>query len=88
MPAILAAREAGIVVVATTRCPAGRLIRDHYGLPTRCAGDERDLLDAGALFSDLQGPKARIGLAVGLSAGLTTAELQRILDTGETAQGG
>lgn len=88
MPAIRKAIEAGVTVVATTRCPAGRLLREHYGLPIRVAGDERDLLEAGVLFSDLQGPKARIALAVGLSAGLGGEELQRILEGGEGAQGG
>ena len=88
MPAVRKAIEAGVTVVATTRCPAGRLLREHYGLPIRVAGDERDLLDAGVIFSDLQGPKARMALAVGLSAGLGGTELQRILETGERAQGG
>jgi L-asparaginase len=76
MSAIRAATSAGMVVAATTRCAEGRLIREHYGLPDRTEGDERDLLDAGALFSDLQGSKARIRLAVGLSAGLSRTELR------------
>lgn len=88
MAAIRKAIAAGVTVVATTRCPAGRLIREHYGLPIRVEGDERDLLDAGVIFSDFQGPKARIALAVGLSAGLGGADLQRILEMGERAQGG
>jgi L-asparaginase len=85
MAAIRKAIAAGVTVVATTRCTAGRLIREHYGLPIGVEGDERDLLDAGVIFSDLQGPKARIALVVGLSAGLGRAELQRILEMGERA---
>lgn len=79
MPAIRRAVAAGVTVAAATRCPAGRLIREHYGLPNRVAGDERDLLDAGVLFSALQGPKTRVALAVGLSAGLSRAALNRLL---------
>jgi L-asparaginase len=76
MDAIRTAIRAGIKVAATTRCAEGRLIRDHYGLPDRAAGDERDLLEAGVLFSDLQGAKARVKLAVGLSAGISGINLQ------------
>lgn len=76
MGAIREATQSGIAVAATTRCPEGRLIREHHGLPDRVAGDERDLLEAGVLFSDLQGVKARIRLAVGLSAGLSPTELR------------
>jgi L-asparaginase len=76
MDAIRTAIRAGIKVAATTRCAEGRLIRDHYGLPDRTAGDERDLLEAGVLFSDLQGAKARVKLAVGLSAGISGINLQ------------
>jgi len=80
MPAIRDAIRAGAVVVAATRCPAGRLIREHYGLPIRVDGDERDLLDAGVIFSDLQGPKARIKLAVALSAGLQREEVRQLFE--------
>jgi len=76
MDAIREATRAGIAVAATTRCPEGRLVREHYGLPDRTDGDARDLLDAGALFTDLRGPKARLRLAVGLSAGLSRTELR------------
>lgn len=75
MNAIRDAVQAGITVAATTRCADGRLIREHHGLPDRTEGDERDLLEAGVLFSDLQGIKARIRLAVGLNADLTRPEL-------------
>jgi L-asparaginase len=76
MGAIREATRAGITVTATTRCAEGRLIREHHGLPDRTEGDERDLLEAGVLFSDLQGVKARLRLAVGLSAGLSPKELR------------
>ncbi len=77
MGTIREATGAGITVAATTRCPEGRLIRDHYGLPDRIDGDERDLLDAGVLFTDLRGPKARVRLAVALNAGLSGGELRQ-----------
>ncbi len=77
VPAIRDAVRAGVTVVATSRCAAGGLLREHYGLPIRVAGDERDLLEAGVVFSDLRGPKARIKLAVALSAGLTGGEVRR-----------
>jgi hypothetical protein len=57
-------------------------LRDHYGLSTRVAGDERDLLDAGALLCDLPGTKARIKTIVGLSAGLSRAQLADWLQEG------
>ncbi len=79
MPAIRDAIRAGVTVVATSRCPAGGLVRDHYGLPIRVEGDERDLLEAGVLFSDLRGPKARIALAVALGAGLTGDVLRSVV---------
>jgi L-asparaginase len=76
MDAVREAAGAGIVLAATTRCPAGRLVRQPHGLADRTSGGEQDLLDAGVLFSDLQGIKARIRLAVGLSAGLSPVELR------------
>lgn len=78
MPAIREAISAGVVIVATTRCPSGHLLRNHYGLANRVEGDERDLQSRGVLFCDLQGPKARIKLAVGLSAGLGLKDLRRV----------
>ena len=76
MGSVRQATSAGIAVAATTRCAGGRLIRGGHGLPVRTEGDERDLLQAGVLFSDLQGIKARIRLAVGISAGLSRSELR------------
>ncbi len=80
MPAIREAIGAGVTVVVTSRCPTGGLLRDHYGLPIRVDGDERDLLEAGALFSHLRGPKARVALGLGLSARLTGDALRSIVE--------
>jgi L-asparaginase len=61
--AVRRAVDAGVVVVVTSRCPAGR-VQPIYG----GGGGGRDLEDAGALFAgDLKGPKARILLMVLLS---------------------
>lgn len=76
MPAIREAADDGIVLAATTRCPTGALMHNHFGLPLRVDGDECDLLESGVLFSNLQGVKARVRLAVALSAGLTRSELR------------
>jgi len=71
-----AAKEAiaaGIPVVLTTRCPAGEA-RPAYAFP----GGGVHWLRAGAILAGpLGGPKARIGLALGLGAGLDTAGLRR-----------
>ena len=64
MDAIRQAISEGVAVVATSRCPAGRLY-DSYGFE----GAYRDLADAGVLFAgDLNGPKARIRLMAALDA--------------------
>lgn len=86
MPAIRAATNASVAVVATTRCHAGGLLRTHYGLPIRVKGDERDLLEAGVIFSDLQGPKARIKLAVALSAGMRGDTLRQAFEKAPNAR--
>jgi L-asparaginase len=75
MPALREAASAGILLVVTSRCGEGPLLREHHGLPTRVPGDERDLLEAGALFCELPGTKARIKTIVGLSAGLSQTEM-------------
>jgi L-asparaginase len=55
--------EKDIIVLVTSRCPAGR-VEPLYG----GGGGGRDLADAGALFvGDLKGPKARLLLMVLLS---------------------
>ena len=61
--AVRRALDAGVAVVVTSRCPAGR-VQPVYG----GGGGGRDLEDAGAIFAgDLKGPKARILLMVLLS---------------------
>ncbi len=77
MPAIREAIGSGVVIVATTRCPSGHLSRNHFGQSDRVEGDGRDLLECGVIFSNLQGPKARIKLALGLSAGLGLEHFRR-----------
>ena len=67
--------EKGIVVVLTTRCPAGAA-SDAYAFP----GGGATWLRAGALLAGhLSGPKARIALALGLGADLDRAALATIL---------
>jgi L-asparaginase len=83
MPAIREAMAAGIGIVATPRSPAGRLIRDHYEQPQRVTGDERDLRDAGVIFANLQGPKARIQLALAKGAGIAGEHLRRLFEEAE-----
>jgi L-asparaginase len=64
MPTIRRAVAGGLVVVATSRCPAGRMY-DSYGF----IGAYRDLADAGVLFAHgLNGPKARIRLMTAFNA--------------------
>jgi L-asparaginase len=75
MPVLRDAAAAGVKLIIASRCGDGPLIRNHYGLPQRVAGDERDLLEIGGIFSELPGTKARIKTIVGLSAGLSRAEL-------------
>ena len=86
MPSIREAVEAGLAVVATTRCSSGRLLRGYYGLPIRAPGDACDLLEAGVIFSDLQSQKARIKLIVALSAGLGQGDLKHVFETGAYAR--
>ena len=67
--------EQGIVVVLTTRCPAGAA-SDAYAFP----GGGATWLRAGALLAGhLSGPKARIALALGLGTGLERAALATLL---------
>lgn len=61
----------GIPVALTTRCPSGSA-RPGYGFP----GGSTAWWEAGAIFTGtLDGLKARMLLALGLGAGLSTAEL-------------
>jgi L-asparaginase len=56
----------GIVVVMANPYPTGRLHRNTY----RHTGGESDLLNRGVIFAGTPGHKARVKLAVLLSAGL------------------
>ena len=58
-------RAAGVPVIATTRCPEGRLARSTYGY----RGSERTLQEAGCLISDLNLQKTRIRAMVAHAAG-------------------
>lgn len=68
MPSVREAVAGGMAVVATARSPMGRLLRAHYGAPVRVDGDEWDLREAGVIFCDLAGTKARIKLQLALAA--------------------
>lgn len=77
-PALLAEAEramiAGIPVILATRCLTGR-VSPAYGFP----GGGRRWIDAGAIPAGrLNGPKARIALALGLGAGLDIAGLRTL----------
>lgn len=77
MPSLRDAVHGGVAVVASARSPMGRLLRSHHGTPVCFDGDERDLREAGVVFCDLPGTKARIKLQLALSANLPKDELQR-----------
>ena len=68
------AMAAGLPVVLTTRCPAGRASA-AYAFP----GGGATWVRAGAILAGyLGGPKARVALALGLGAGLDRAGLERL----------
>jgi L-asparaginase len=78
-PGLLAAgakaMAAGIPVVLTTRCPAGRA-GTAYAFP----GGGATWVRAGALLGGyLGGPKARVALALALGAGLDRTSMERLL---------
>lgn len=56
--------EAGVPIVATTRCPEGRLAVDTYDFP----GSEQTLQELGCYYSDRNLQKARIDTIVGLGS--------------------
>jgi L-asparaginase len=64
----------GTVVCLTTRCASGSVV-PAYGFPGGGAQWQR----TGALLVGLDGPKCRVGLALGLGAGLGDTELRRLL---------
>lgn len=57
-------RAAGVPLVATTRCPEGRLGRETYGFE----GSHATLRELGAYFSDLNLQKTRVRTIVALAA--------------------
>ena len=65
VPALEDLAGAGLPLVATTRCPEGRLARETYGFP----GSEATLVELGCYFSDLNLQKTRIRTIVALAAG-------------------
>jgi len=68
------AMAAGVAVVVTSRCPAGRVLPVYGG-----GGGGRDLEDAGVVFAgDLKGAKARILLMVLLSHPTTRVRVGEI----------
>lgn len=72
VPALEALRDRGVPVVATSRCPEGRLARSTYDFE----GSERTLIDLDCHFSDLVLQKTRIATIVALAAG----ELDAVFD--------
>lgn len=57
--------EEGVPLIATTRCPEGRLARSTYGF----YGSERTIQEIGCLYSDLNLQKTRIRTIVALASG-------------------
>ena len=77
-PALLTAASeligTGVPVALTTRCPSGRAL-PGYAFP----GGSNAWWEAGALFTGtLDGPKARVLVALGVGAGATSEELAAI----------
>jgi L-asparaginase len=69
LPGVREAVTAGVPVVVTSRCAAGR-VEPVYG-----RGGGKDLQEAGALFAgDLAGPKVRVLLQLALAGGIEAAE--------------
>ena len=73
LPKLRALREAGVPLVATTRCPEGRLGRNTYDFP----GSHSTLQELDAYFSDLNLQKTRIRTIVALAAGRMAAAFDR-----------
>lgn len=75
LAAAVEAMAAGVPVALTTRCASGA-VGPLYGFP----GGGRTWQEAGAIMcGTLSGPKARVGLALGLGAGLDRAGLETLL---------
>jgi L-asparaginase len=71
--------RAGTVVTITSRARAGRL-RMFKQFPFPFAGDEKAVHQLGAIFADLPAIKARLQIAVALSAGLGPVEIARLIE--------
>ncbi|WP_224337776.1 asparaginase [Haloprofundus halobius] len=65
LPALETLRDDGVPVVATTRCPEGRLARRTYGF----RGSERTLQELGCYYSDLNLQKTRVKTVLALADG-------------------
>jgi len=71
------AREAGVMVVLTTRCAQGRVV-PFYGYP----GGGASLKKLGVVFGgSLSSARARIFLMIALAAGYGEGELQELYDS-------
>lgn len=66
-------RDGGVPIVATTRCPEGRLARHTYGF----RGSERTLRELGCYYSDLNLQKTRVKTIVALAADSLDAAFDR-----------
>lgn len=64
IPRLEALAEAGVPIVATTRCPEGRLARSTYDFP----GSEATLRELNCYYSQRNLQKARVETIVGLAA--------------------
>nr|WP_275690786.1 hypothetical protein [Halorubellus sp. JP-L1] len=64
IPALESLRDAGVPLIATTRCPEGRLARETYGF----RGSEATLQELDCYYSDLNLQKTRIKAIVALAA--------------------
>ena len=64
VPALEELRDAGVPLVATSRCPEGRLARETYGFE----GSERTLQELGIYYATRNLQKTRIATVVGLAA--------------------
>ncbi|WP_227380414.1 asparaginase [Haladaptatus halobius] len=64
IPVLESLRDDGIPLIATTRCPEGRLARETYGFK----GSEATLQELGFYYSDLNLQKTRIKTIVALAA--------------------
>jgi len=81
VPALQDLINNGTVVVLSTRCPSGRVVRRAGATYDRVAGYGTDLERLGIALTDLPGLKARCRLLVLLSSGLTPAIVHQLMDT-------